>query len=335
MSLQKEVPDISTLSVSEKKGFTYVFIPADTDQPMEERRHFENVGLENDSFIRDLKDFYSKTAGAVDDDVLKKQIEARSKTTIDAATMAALQHVTSIDIFPVLMPLAQTKFHGVSCYVDDKGISKNLPLNRRLTSLVQAAGYTQNIFHGDAFIGKVFDDQDAWERIDFNLSECSSDAPWIQLSLHQRKNAASAGAQNKLSDMKAQLANNPQIAMNGMPAPDAMGGQLEAGNAANISIGDEENYSWRDSNQEEMEVTFKYSKDGDENAAFTKKDVKVNFPVNQTKPLVVSIAGKELLSAELFHGVQTDECTWSIVDKKLVVTLMKKQEGKWRSLLKK
>lgn len=328
MAPTNEVPDISTLSVSDKKpGFTYVFIPADPDQPMEERRHYEDCSLENDSFTRDLKTFYSKTAGAVDDDVLKKQIEARSKQTIDAATMAALQSVTSIDIFPVLMPLEKTKFHGVSCYVDDKGISKSLPLNPRLTSLVQAAGYPDNLFYGDAFMGKIFDDQDAWERIDFKLSECSSDAPWIQLSNHQRKNAASAASQNKLSDLQAQLANNPQLAMNGMPS--AMGGQLERGNAANVSIGDEEHYSWRDTNEEEMEVTFKY--DG----AFAKKDVKVTFPVNQTKPLVVSIAGKELLKDELFHGVESDECTWSIVDKTLVVTLMKKQEGKWRSLLKK
>jgi hypothetical protein len=63
--------------------------------------------------------------------------------------------------------------------VDDKGVSRNLPLNERVTSLIQTAGYDGQRFMGDAFFGKVFDDQDAWDRIDFGLNEFSSDAAWL------------------------------------------------------------------------------------------------------------------------------------------------------------
>ena len=33
---------------------------------------------------------------------------------------------------------------------------------------------------GDAFIARIFDDDDGFKRLDFTLDECSSDAAWMK-----------------------------------------------------------------------------------------------------------------------------------------------------------
>ena len=35
--------------------------------------------------------------------------------------------------------------------------------------------------HGDAFLARVFDNEDDFERLDFTLQEVSSSAPWVKV----------------------------------------------------------------------------------------------------------------------------------------------------------
>lgn len=38
---------------------------------------------------------------------------------------------------------------------------------------------------GDAFIARIYDDEDKFERLDFQLSEVSSSAPWVKAAREQ------------------------------------------------------------------------------------------------------------------------------------------------------
>jgi hypothetical protein len=58
----------------------------------------------------------------------------------------------------------------VNLYVDDTGAMKGLPDNTRAAGLAAAAGHPCDV-HGDAFVGRVVDSDDAFERLDFTLKE--------------------------------------------------------------------------------------------------------------------------------------------------------------------
>merc|ERR1711935_967602 len=64
----------------------------------------------------------------------------------------------------------------------------------------------------------------------------------------------------------------------------------------------------------------------------TKKDVKVVF---KATTLQVTVAGEEVLNGKLFGRVQTDDCTWCLVEKgaELQVLLALASDTKWSSLM--
>lgn len=313
-------------------GFTYVYIPQDPSQPMEERVYADDVELENDKFIERLKEHFATCSKQeADVAVLRKQIEAKtSKEQMAKVTdemMLMMGQMTTVEIFPVLLPVQTTGFEGVSVYVDDKGVSKNLSVNERASRLVQTAGYPADTrFFGDAFVAKVFDDQDAWRRMDMTMGEMNSDADWVKKTLHQRRNKPAGG--NAMADLQKMMGGNTNAQVMGAGGNDdyirhAQQQALPAITEENNS-GSTDAYVWREENKEEVEITFKAE-------VTDKKKVKVDF---RAKKLCVRYDGKELLNGSLKNGVETDECTWSIVNKKeLVVTLMKQDAALWGGLL--
>ena len=79
-----------------------------------------------------------------------------------------------------LLPCTQlSNFVGVNLYVDDKGQGKGSPQNMRASHICAACGLPQAIL-GDAFLAKMFDDQDGFERHDIRVSDIGSDASWVK-----------------------------------------------------------------------------------------------------------------------------------------------------------
>merc|ERR1719483_438829 len=64
----------------------------------------------------------------------------------------------------------------------------------------------------------------------------------------------------------------------------------------------------------------------------TKKDIKVVF---KATTLQVTVAGEEVLNGKLFGRVQTDDCTWCLVEKgaELQVLLALASDTKWQALM--
>merc|ERR1719313_2291049 len=92
----------------------------------------------------------------------KSQKQEISSEALSDDVMQKMIEFSSVDIYPVLLPKKDVGHVGVSLYVDDKGISKKLPVNKRAMSLCMPAGHEVSPFFGDAFIARVFDDEDAW-----------------------------------------------------------------------------------------------------------------------------------------------------------------------------
>lgn len=315
-----------------KMGFSYVYIPQDETQLIEERKHEAEATLENDTFIEALKKHFGKGMEKPDPEMLKQQMmqhagaeqAAEAMKKLDDQTIAKLLNMTTVDIFPVLLPVEKTKFNGISIYVDDKGQSKKLPLNRRATDLAQRCGYVDTCFFGDAFIARIFDDQDAWERIDFKMSDCNSDAEWVKQVQEQREKKTSPGA---LSDFKSMVAGKggPQVMgpMGPAAAKDVSNSQRQGPTEVTTEI-----YTMKE-NGDEVEITLKEE-------VKSKKDVKVVFAKQN---LSVVIAGKAVWEKlELAGPIDNEDSSWSILDGKfLQITLMKRDGSTkvWSTLEKK
>jgi hypothetical protein len=63
-------------------------------------------------------------------------------------------------------------------YVDDKGQAKQSPINERASAVCTACGMPTEV-RGDAFVAKVWDDQDGFVRHDLRVRDLASDAPTI------------------------------------------------------------------------------------------------------------------------------------------------------------
>merc|ERR1719329_897229 len=103
----------------------------------------------------------------------KKDV-AKLKEEISSDMMKKLLTDSSLDIFPVTTPTPLTQHRAISAYVDGKGVSKNLLLNKRATSLIAECGFANQEFRGDVFISRVYDnendDDGGWRREDFTIA---------------------------------------------------------------------------------------------------------------------------------------------------------------------
>lgn len=300
-------------------GFKYVFIPCSASEDMKELEYETDItDLSQDSFRTHVESFYAALNQSADKAVLMEQLQQR--TGIDLKEKAAkgdlmegalenLMSATSVEIFPVMLPTKDTGFLGVSVYCDDKGVAKELEENPRASGLVQACGYPGQTFRGDVFVGKVFDDgEDEWRRIDFCLKDCSTDADWAQVCKKQRANRSSSDMASLASKVGV---NNPAHVNPAM---------MDQGPPS----GDTEKYRWRQTD-DEVEVTFKKEglQKGDKTA------VKVVFSRERLK---VEAKGEVLIDSKLHAPTNVDECTWTLSDGELQVTLAKAGEVSWAAL---
>ncbi|CAK9018217.1 unnamed protein product [Durusdinium trenchii] len=301
-------------------GFKYVFIPASPNDDMQEMEYETDITeLEKDSFRSFVEKFFAAAGQSADREILLQQLKERTGVDLqekaDKGEMAndmldKLLSTSSVEIFPVQLPTKETCFQGVSVYLDDKGVAKNLEENIRVSSLVQACGYPGQTIRGDCFIGRVFDDtQDEWRRMDFTLKDCSTDAEWIHVTKMQRANRKSGDLQSMANSIGV---NNPARIDPSMLADSAPKGETA-------------DYSWKQS-EDEVEVTFK--KEGLQKG--DKKYVKVAFG---RKRLRVEVKDQVIIDSSLAGNTTADECTWTLSDGVLQVTLAKADEGTWPELL--
>ncbi|KAI9905729.1 hypothetical protein PsorP6_013871 [Peronosclerospora sorghi] len=188
---------------AERQNFYVVFIPADEGKELEEwavalpADKEAQLGCLTERLRQHFKGGRAAVSKQQQDETFKQQLLAqlpKGATLTDEMVQTMLQMDSLVDSIPLVLNTPDVKHVGINMYVDDRGTAKALPSNVRASAIARACGKMVEV-KGDAFIGRVYDNDDDFVRMDFRLSEVSGDAPWVQIA----KSQAVAGSGGALS----------------------------------------------------------------------------------------------------------------------------------------
>ncbi|KAJ0396369.1 hypothetical protein P43SY_007463 [Pythium insidiosum] len=187
--------------MADRKSFVVVYVPVDETQALAEwtialpEDKEEQIGCLTDRLRRHFKEASSAATTASQqeqEEVFKRQLLSQlpEGAQMDSAMLQMMLQMDSlVDSIPLQLNSKANAFVGVNMYVDDKGTAKGLPSNRRASAIAQACGRLIDV-KGDAFLARIFDNDDDFVRMDFRLSEVSMDAEWIQTAKAQPTSTA-------------------------------------------------------------------------------------------------------------------------------------------------
>ncbi|CAB9521485.1 CS domain [Seminavis robusta] len=285
----------------------FVLIPCDDTKPLRTLRVPPKSGGGGDWIPDYIKPHFADSK-SIDVSLLQQQATkhfaggqledlAKNGNQISAAAMNAVAAEGSVETFPLVHPSVSNNSQGVYIYLDEVGLLKKLPPNRRATQLATGCGYhPPPQFYGDVFVGRV-----GSKPVLRNLPFCAGidtdpAAPWLLAA--PQENVAWQQEMNRVTNRQG--ASQPAHA-------GTEGTQVE-----------EDNYAW---SQEDDDVELVVSFDND----IDKKQLKVKF---LSKNISVIYQGNPKLSLKLYAAIDVDACTWTIDGgKKLVITCEKANPG--------
>jgi len=190
------------------KKFCVVFVPANEQQDVEEWSLEIAKGDEVGCLIDRLKQHYRDYDKQAQTKVDAASREQHKKRILEEAKKYSggkdveppsgffdqLMDMYQIEPYPLLLNRKSTEFVGVNLYVDDHGMLKSLPHNKRASAICATVGKPCNVL-GDAFIGRFFDNEDEFKRYDFTLADISSsDVEWMKKARAENSQTASENA---------------------------------------------------------------------------------------------------------------------------------------------
>lgn len=245
-----------------------------------------------DLLITELKSWFQAISKTVDLSLLKgqetKHLGSTNLPQVSESSLMKVAEEGQVEIFCLVHPVQSNHHTSINIYLDEVGLLKRLPLNKRASEFALRAGFNPPPkFYGDVFLGRV-KSKPALKNIDFRLNDTHQNATWL-------KNAT-------MENLEHQTSMNKITGSRTMPPSDGEDGVAKL----------EEGYSWTQTNEEiELVVPLK---NGEESKAFSKKDVKGGglkvffFP----KKIAMNFMGDEILHLALFDRVDTDGCTWTL-----------------------
>jgi hypothetical protein len=310
-----------SLDDSEDGGVQLVWIPQDESKPM------ATLTLPA-SFLKDhrgdaipefVKPYFAANKKSVDASLLQAQASKQfssgqgikgvdgkpvDMSRISTSAMNAVAAEGSVETFCLTHPADTNGYTGVYVYLDEVGMLKKLPVNKRAGAMGGACGYhPAPIFYGDIFVGRTRT-KPIMANVDFVAGiDTDGSAEWIRRA--PSENLAWQQAMNEATGKSAKLKQMEQPAHAGTEG----------------SVAQESNFSWTQ-DEEEIELTVPITASG-----VNKKQLKVVY-----KPRVVTVSyqGETIVRLELFESVDVDGCAWTLnSDKtKVVVTCEKADPGK-------
>jgi len=224
------------------------------------------------------------------------------------------------------VPTELNRYQAVSMYGDDNARNRSsepnsgFSLNTRATALMQACGHTlpaanenedgkPSGVYGDVFIGRCVDDEarDVWERMNLTIDDVQGDPEdkeWCRIA---RRKGGGGGYNSR-----------PAASLSGMMS-NVLSGNSNTNSSLYVKNGDEDGYTWI---QTDDEVELKFSLPPGTKAKY----VKVKF---SSKALKITAAGQTLCDGDLWSSIKVDECTYTVQDDELCLTLTKKVEENW------
>ena len=351
--------------MSSTTSFTFVRIPADEKEPVEELTASKAGGLEHDELIKYAKEYFYK------------QLLLHSTAT--SSTSSTNEEYPSCDIMALSVPLMTNGYQAVSLYSNNYSSTvwqqhhhhEPLKVNRRATALVIACGHSlvssstqaqpqqqqeQQPIRGDVFVGRAHDDERIeWERLDFTAADADATASWCRQA---RSPGGGGGQGGKFPTAASSLTTLLQQQMN---VATADGGQQQQqqqmimgqGASGNSSSGNnhhasmfgmdgapavmEEWGSWTQT-QDEIELKVPLTEGSDGGSVVKAKDCQVLFKRQSLKVVVGNVVRVE---GTLFGSIVPDDCTYTIESsssgggtttnsgngRELCITLTKAEEG--------
>lgn len=212
---------MTTSSVTTPQRVKYVFIPCDNTESIEELEFELPPGKECESFLDHLKKHFCRSGGgktaaqkAAHRKAILDQLGPESAGKIDQGVLEAATDLQMVENIALLPNSPASNYVAVNLYCDDEAQIKNLPLNPRASQIACCCGRMLEV-RGDAFLARVFDNEDDFKRIDFTLSEVSSSAPWVvQAAEYVRRQESRGPAEallNKMSERQKQAGSQAQV----------------------------------------------------------------------------------------------------------------------------
>ena len=311
---------------------TVVFVPSDTSEKVREWKVSIAAGEEVECVVKTAREHYSAQSvtkrgqtrrGSDEEDendakeAYKKQLKAHVASTgrdnagdVSEAMLNAAAEMQLVETLALLPGGLKTNFIHVNMYCDDRAVSKGSPVNERATGIATACGLTAQV-RGDVFIGRVLEDDERFERLEFTSKDLDSSSAWVTLAKSinvERHAGAAAGGSG--ADMLAQ--------MQAMAGPDA----TVVGNTGMTQTqmkmppseamllpqqGHNGKYTW---SQTEDEVVVELTCP----ETTTRKDVRCKFGQQSITLSVDTIEGddKIVVEGKLFQKIDVDGSTWTM-----------------------
>jgi tetratricopeptide (TPR) repeat protein len=183
------------------KSFRFVYIPAAVSDPIEELEQALVEGKEVECLIDRLRAHFAaaapgKSAAATAAQRAALAASLPAGTPLDEGLLAAATSLRMVENIALLPSSKAGGFVGVNMYADDEGSLRGAERNVRASEIAACCGHPLEV-RGDAFLARVRDDGDEFERLDFVLGEVSSGAPWVRAAraAHEARRArGDAGA---------------------------------------------------------------------------------------------------------------------------------------------
>eukprot|EP00980_Cylindrotheca_fusiformis_P019338 scaffold6638_cov127-Cylindrotheca_fusiformis.AAC.22 len=300
----------STSPSSPRDLLTYVLVPADTTLPLQELVFESSQEGSGDALLDHLKPAFAKHSQNVDLGLLQHSAPLQAGSTapenVSENTLKEVAKQGHVEVFNLVHPTPSNKFVGINIYLDEIGMLKRLPLNKRASDYAKEAGYNPPPqFYGDVYLGRTQRRGPVAKNMAFPLSDANPAADWLKQAAIQ--NLEYQTEMNQITGRK-----DTQV--------DVAGSNGIASNA--------DGYSWTQTEEELELLAVLPSTD------IHLKDLKVKF-----KPRYIEIVYQSdtLVSFELFEKVDVDGCTWTIDRSKekptIVVTMEKVDEAFWPRIM--
>lgn len=323
---RKQIKDImgekDEVDGKEYESLSFVHVPQDESLPMKEMTMMvpkERLGS-GDLLLDELKPFFTALSKKVDVSLFGDQATKHfgsgdgEPVKVSEDTLRKVAEEGQVEKFSLVNPMPSNKFTSVNIYLDEIGLLKRLPMNKRAAEFGLKCGFNPAPkFYGDVFLGRVIS-KPVLKNVNFKKgADTAPDADWLI-------NAT-------MENLEYQSEMNKITGQGGRTQSDADG---ENGVA---KIERDGLYSWTQTD-EEVEIALPLGAT-DDGKALSSKDVKAGgLKVKFTsKKVQVSFKGKDMLSLALFSNVDPDGCTWTLEIGKettsLVITCEKVDGMSW------
>ena len=321
--------------------FKAVFIPAEEAQEPREIVLSKDGGLEKDALRILAEETFSNDSSHALDSAAQQQATV-AELVKGGLSQDRVQEVmaeltkkgggapklgSACEIVCVGLATRDNSFRAVSMYCDGNARFKDsIPVNKRATKLVQAAGLGERIVFGDAFVGRAHDDEECeWQRLDFSVGDLVPDSAWVR----------EAARNSSGKDMNAYTTSGAlQSYTNQVSGGGGGGAAGSEGTVFSTTAAASSSSTWSQS-KDEVELRYKLPAGvGSKQLTVTiaRKSLQVSLKGVASDPAgLVCVPEKVQRSggAPLYEDVNVGDSTWSIDAGELIITLAKAAPKKW------